>query len=629
MKLIHILCLSALIALWVSCTEEVHPEEGPTEAESPLTPMSLEDLSGFQATSENWQITGSVSSDPYIQHNLEASPETGILTNLPTEGGKNIFTTFEHGDIDLEIDFLMPKGSNSGIYLMGRYEIQLFDSWGVENPGFIDCGGIYERWDESRPEGQKGYDGVPPASNASRAPGLWQNLKISFKAPRWGKSGQKIEDAKFVEVIHNGVKIHENVSISGPTRAAAFEDEQLKGPLMIQGDHGPVAFKNIRYRLIDNKIPRMSAISYRYYEFDESLSAMPDFSQLTPTQEGQEETFDLKAHGTRESDYGFVFSANLEIEMADEYIFYLASDDGSIFYIDGKEVINHDGNHGMSEKSNHVQLSAGIHQIELRYYQGGGGFGLRMFVENSQLPKTGFYTPAYMFDEGSGAGEIIQISPKDRPLLHRGFMMYNGEKRTKTIGVGDPSGIHYIYDLEQGSPIKVWRGDFLDAGPMWISRGETQLAVPLGPGVEIDGDPSLTMMISPSDAWPDSMPDRSHFSPRGFELDPDGYPTFIYSAYEVLVQDKIYPDKENSTIKRELTFTSGQKQSKLWCKLASGKKIIKINESTFAIDQKYYLNLEGKTLKNMQIREIGGISEVVVPVLKGEKETKIVYSILW
>ncbi|MEZ4848003.1 MAG: hypothetical protein R3B93_05150 [Bacteroidia bacterium] len=50
---------------------------------------------------------------------------------------------------------------------------------------------------------------------------------------------------------------------------------------MIQGDHGPLLLKNIRYRLIENKIPRMSAISYRYYEFDESLSAMPDFSQLT------------------------------------------------------------------------------------------------------------------------------------------------------------------------------------------------------------------------------------------------------------------------------------------------------------------------------------------------------------
>ncbi|MEZ4848004.1 MAG: family 16 glycoside hydrolase [Bacteroidia bacterium] len=130
-----------------------------------------------------------------------------MLTNLPTEGGKNIFTTFEHGDIDLEIDFLMPKGSNSGIYLMGRYEIQLFDSWGVENPGFIDCGGIYERWDESRPEGQKGYDGVPPASNASRAPSVAKPEKSVLKLLAGGKNGQKIEDAKFVEVIHNGVKL--------------------------------------------------------------------------------------------------------------------------------------------------------------------------------------------------------------------------------------------------------------------------------------------------------------------------------------------------------------------------------------------------------------------------------------
>ena len=64
--------------------------------------------------------------------------------NRPTKKDNgHLFTNLEHGDIELELDFMMAKGSNAGVYLQGRYEIQMFDSWGVEHPAFFDCGGIY------------------------------------------------------------------------------------------------------------------------------------------------------------------------------------------------------------------------------------------------------------------------------------------------------------------------------------------------------------------------------------------------------------------------------------------------------------------------------------------------------
>ena len=64
-------------------------------------------------------------------------------------------------------------------------------------------------------------------------------------------SGVKISNAKFIRVTHNGTVIHENVELSGPTRAAMFGDESTRGPLMLQGDHGPVAYRNIRLRSLD------------------------------------------------------------------------------------------------------------------------------------------------------------------------------------------------------------------------------------------------------------------------------------------------------------------------------------------------------------------------------------------
>ncbi|NOY57975.1 MAG: DUF1080 domain-containing protein [Calditrichaeota bacterium] len=71
---------------------------------------------------------------------------------------------------------------------------------------------------------------------------------IFFRAPRFDKNGRKTANAKFIKVVQNGQIIQENVEVSGPTRSAAFLDEQPLGPLMLQGDHGPVAYRNVRIR---------------------------------------------------------------------------------------------------------------------------------------------------------------------------------------------------------------------------------------------------------------------------------------------------------------------------------------------------------------------------------------------
>ena len=172
----------------------------------------------------------------------------GIIVNGPDGHTVNLFSEEEHADVEAEVEFMVPPHSNSGVYFMGRYEIQVLDSWGVEHPKHSDCGGIYQRWKDGH-----GYEGVPPRVNASRPPGEWQSYHVIFRAPRFDENGKKIENAKFVKVVHNGQVIHENVEVTGPTRAAAFEDEKPKGPLMLQGDHGPVAYRNIRIRHLDLK----------------------------------------------------------------------------------------------------------------------------------------------------------------------------------------------------------------------------------------------------------------------------------------------------------------------------------------------------------------------------------------
>jgi hypothetical protein len=128
---------------------------------------------------------------------------------------------------------------------MGRYELQVYDSFGVEQdkyPG-IECGGIYPRWIN-----EKNVEGHSPRVNASKPPGKWQTFDITFRAPRFDGSGKKIANARFVKVLHNGKLIHENVELNGVTRGAISEDEKATGPLRLQGDHGPVAYRNLRVK---------------------------------------------------------------------------------------------------------------------------------------------------------------------------------------------------------------------------------------------------------------------------------------------------------------------------------------------------------------------------------------------
>ena len=91
--------------------------------------------------------------------------------------------------------------------------------------------------------------GIAPSVNAAKPAGEWQTLEIEFIAPRFDASGKKISNAKFARVVLNKRLIHENVEVAAPTGAAwRLVKEVPRGPLLLQGDHGPVAFRNIQVR---------------------------------------------------------------------------------------------------------------------------------------------------------------------------------------------------------------------------------------------------------------------------------------------------------------------------------------------------------------------------------------------
>jgi len=166
------------------------------------------------------------------------SVEDGVLVNTrPADGeGTDIRTEQEFGDCELHVEFMVPEGSNSGVFLQEQYEVQVFDSYG-QPPRLGGCGAIYNQ--------------VAPLENVSKPAGEWQTFDIVFHQPAVTSPG-KVTRAGTITVFHNGVKVIDNAAIQTPT-GGPFKQRPVNppGPVLLQGDHGTVSYRNIRIRPLD------------------------------------------------------------------------------------------------------------------------------------------------------------------------------------------------------------------------------------------------------------------------------------------------------------------------------------------------------------------------------------------
>ncbi len=158
--------------------------------------------------------------------------------------GQTIQTKQPFGDCQLHLEFATPKEikgrgqgrGNSGVYLMGKYEVQILDSY--ENPTYFDgqCGAVYKQ--------------QPPTVNACRKPGEWQTFDIIFTAPRFDQQGE-LEEPAFVTVLHNGILIHNHFELPGGTfwdQPPHYQAHADKLPISLQNHGNPIRFRNIWIR---------------------------------------------------------------------------------------------------------------------------------------------------------------------------------------------------------------------------------------------------------------------------------------------------------------------------------------------------------------------------------------------
>ena len=175
----------------------LRPEKTPVWGE-PIKLFNGKDMTGWKATGKNQWVV-----------------ENGILKSPAS--GSNIYTDKKFNDFKLHIEFRYPEGSNSGVYLRGRYEVQIMDTKNTE-PSNVEFGGVY------------GF--LTPSEMAAKKPGEWQTFEITLTG-------------RMVTIVANGKTIICNQAIPGITGGALDSNEGEPGPILIQGDHGAVEYRSI------------------------------------------------------------------------------------------------------------------------------------------------------------------------------------------------------------------------------------------------------------------------------------------------------------------------------------------------------------------------------------------------
>jgi hypothetical protein len=205
----------------------------------------------------------------------------------------------------------------------------------------------------------------------------------------------------------------------------------------------------------------------------------------------------------------------------------------------------------------------------------------------------------------------------------RSFMDFSeGTRITHAANVGSPQQVHYTYDMNNGMIIQVWRGSFLDATPMWHSRGDGS-SRPAGALQRFEKIvPAIKKLNSPDLVWSaDTL--GSGFKPKGYAMDAAKRPVFRYSVYNTLVSDASRVMDNGNGLYREISVEGPT--DKLFFHLAAAKNIEVISDGLYLLDDKsYFIRIDNAGGEKPVIRSSASGKELLIPI-----KNKIAYSILF
>jgi len=215
-----------------------------------MSAQSVGAENGFSAwyNGDKWDVAGDAALNSDNIRQLVGKAGSGVLINGKEGKCPSLVTKRrDYRDVEIHLEFMVAKGSNSGVIFHGNYEIQILDSYGIKKLTAGHCGGVYPRA-EAQPTYHHIDKGSPPRVNAAKPAGQWQTMDIIFQAARFDKDGKKSAHARFVKVVHNGKVIQEDVETPYACGPNWDRRQYPQGPIIIQGDYGPIAVRNVRVK---------------------------------------------------------------------------------------------------------------------------------------------------------------------------------------------------------------------------------------------------------------------------------------------------------------------------------------------------------------------------------------------
>jgi hypothetical protein len=367
------------------------------------------------------------------------------------------------------------------------------------------------------------------------------------------------------------VTIHENIFVSGPTRSTGYEDEKPYGPLMIQGDHGQVAIRNLKWALQNDMEIKMTDLQYKYYE--KTAKTPEEALKVKPSSEGKVNLIDVRVAPSRE-EFFIKFEGKFSVPAKDQYTFSMFPSGTAALEIDGQKLIQPARSWlNNSPLSGTMELAAGTHNFTIWLNKERQGYRA---VPLHAIPSIPEFT----------ATPLYAVKADRQTEIIRSFMLHKGKKLTHVLSVGDPSGVHYSYNLLQGAMLQVWRGDFLNTTEMWHERGEPQVATPLGaPKVLAGNGPIFDASLAK-----DSAVDYKY---RGYTLSATGAPQFKYEYRGLNIVDEIIPAEQGRGLRRTLTI-DGPGHEKMQLRIAQASRIEMVRSGLYNIDEgSYFIEVKG------------------------------------
>jgi PA14 domain./Domain of Unknown Function (DUF1080). len=557
------LSLVTALAPFLSIAQTEPPSEAFPAFEEPAV-LDLTSLRDFDAPPPNWILAGHVSGGPLQEPTLQPQPGAGVLVNVASENTPNphLATSWHHGDLDLQFEFLLPRHTRAGVLLQGRYEVRLFDSWGRGQADAESCGAISPDF--------------APAFEVCRASGLWQRMRIVFHAPRFDRRGAKIANARIALVELNGVSVQTNLELAGPTFGSLFSDEAAIGPLVWRGSGGPVALRSIATLCRQGSRP-VEILRGAYRFFPGRFRSFDTYENTPPADAGTSPS--LRADIVRSpGPFALIWEGEVSLPADGVYSFYLATEKHAF---SSARLRIDDRAPEPAKTQPHatsLHLTAGVHRYRIDYLRGSirGSPDLVWLVAGPETPPQ--VLAGSTRDLRNRPNQPILIETKSAVALQRCFFAHPSGQKTRAVAVGSPTGIHFAYDLETAALLAVWKGDFLDASEMWHERGFSQEGRPAGSLLPLAARP-LFSAPSPS---------------TGYTLSAKGTPVFHGEFVGQRWEDTIVPVHPARGLSRTLSFAGGLRDT-VALTLARATRIEASGNRFVLGDREYYLEFPHET----------------------------------